>query len=525
MTAKPMRLSAPIYVSRPILPPLEEFVSDLEEIWASHLLTNMGPFHLRFERELHERLGLGHVTLWNNGTTALLAALAALKLSGEVIVTPFTFPATVHAIAAVGLTPVFADIDDDTMTLDPERVRERISPSTSAIVGTHIYGNFCDTLGLAEVADEHSLRIVYDGAHSFGSHQPVFPHGAASLGDITMLSFHATKLFHSVEGGALVTQDPMLNDRLTLIRNFGIRSEDVVEGIGLNGKMSELHAAIGLRVLSRLDGEIDRRAELGKLYAKRLASIPGLSVVSGTGRLCSIVLRVDEAEFGTSRDDLHAALRELNIISRRYFYPLCSEVAPYSLHPSAHCLPSRPARRRSAGSAVPRRHGRRRRGSDLLRDRVASCRCRMTDPQVSVLLVTYNHAAFIDRALASIASQRFDGPLEVVVADDASDDDTVARIAQWAEQTDFDVRVLPEQPRLGITQNYYRGFVACRGAYIAVLEGDDEWISENKLALQVQLLGEHPDLSMTATRILLYDDLTGSSSVLPLIGLDAMTSR
>ena len=146
----------------------------------------------------------------------------------------------------------------------------------------------------------------------------------------------------------------------------------------------------------------------------------------------------------------------------------------------------------------------------------------MTDPRVSVLLVTYNHAAFIDRALASIASQHFDGPLEVVVADDASDDDTVARIVQWAEQTDFDVRVLPEQPRLGITQNYYRGFAACRGAYIAVLEGDDEWISEDKLALQVQLLEEHPDLSMTATRILLYDDLTGSSSVLPLIGLDSM---
>jgi dTDP-4-amino-4,6-dideoxygalactose transaminase len=340
MTAKPARLGAPLYVSRPILPPLEDFVSDLEEIWASHLLTNMGPFHLRFERELHERLGLGHVTLWNNGTTALLAALAALNLSGEVIVTPFTFPATVHAIAAVGLTPVFADIDETNMTLDPARVSERVTAATSAIVGTHIYGNFCDTLALAEIAREHSLRVVYDGAHSFAGHQPVFPHGPASLGDITMLSFHATKLFHSVEGGALVTSDPVINDRLALVRNFGIRSEDVVDGIGLNGKMSELHAAMGLRVLAMLDGEIDRRAELAKLYAKRLASVPGLSVVSGTGSSVQyLVLRVVEDEFGSSRDDLHATLRELNIISRRYFYPLCSEIAPYSGHPSARDLP------------------------------------------------------------------------------------------------------------------------------------------------------------------------------------------
>jgi dTDP-4-amino-4,6-dideoxygalactose transaminase len=283
MTAEPQRLDTPLYVSRPILPPLEDFVRDLEQIWASRLLTNMGPFHVRFEHELRARLGLGHVTLWNNGTTALLAALAALDLHGEVIVTPFTFPATVHAIAAVGLTPVFADIDETSMTLDPIRVSEQISPATSAILGTHIYGNFCDTLALADLAQQHSLRVVYDGAHSFAGHQPVFPHGPASLGDITMLSFHATKLFHSVEGGALVTQDPVLNDRLTLVRNFGIRSEDVVDGIGLNGKMSELHAAMGLRVLTMLDDEIDRRAELAKLYAKRLAPIPGLSVVSGTG--------------------------------------------------------------------------------------------------------------------------------------------------------------------------------------------------------------------------------------------------
>jgi dTDP-4-amino-4,6-dideoxygalactose transaminase len=340
MTTRPEPLEAPLYVSRPLLPPLDEFVSDLEEIWASHTLTNMGPFHARLESALNERLGLGHLSLWNNWTTALLAALAALDLRGEVIVTPFTFPATVHAIAALGLTPVFADIDAETMTLSPERVVEKITPATSAIVGTHIYGTFCDTHALAAIAREHSLRVVYDGAHSFGRHTPVFPDGAGSLGDITMLSFHATKLFHSVEGGALVTQDPALHDRLKSIRNFGIRSEDVVDGIGMNGKMSEMHAAMGLRVLARLDEEIDRRAGLAEVYAKRLAPLEGLTVAAGSGPAAQyFVLRVDETGFGSSRDELHKDLRDLNIISRRYFYPLCSDIPPYSAHPSAGDLP------------------------------------------------------------------------------------------------------------------------------------------------------------------------------------------
>jgi dTDP-4-amino-4,6-dideoxygalactose transaminase len=340
VTDRPVAFEAPLYVSRPIMPPLEEFVSDLEEIWSSQLLTNMGPFHVRLERALEERVGFGHLSLWNNGTTALLAALSALDLRGEVIVTPFTFPATVHAIAALGLTPVFADIDETTMTLDPERVVEILTRSTTAIVGTHIYGTFCDTTALAGIARQHSLRVIYDGAHSFGRRQPLFPAGAESLGDVTMLSFHATKMFHSVEGGALVTPDPVVHDRLTMIRNFGIRSEDVVDGVGLNGKMSELHAAMGIRVLARLDAEIDRRAELAEVYAKRLASLDGISIVSGTGSSRQyLVLRVNEANFGSSRDRLHETLRSLNIISRRYFYPLCSDVAPYSSHPSAKDLP------------------------------------------------------------------------------------------------------------------------------------------------------------------------------------------
>jgi len=340
VTTRPEPLEGPLYVSRPALPPLADYVSDLEQIWATHTLTNMGPFHVRFEAALSERIGLGHVTVWNNGTTALLAALAALDLSGEVVVTPFTFPATIHAIAILGLTPVFADIDHDTMTISPEKIAEKITPATTAVVGTHIYGTFCDTAAIAEIAREHDLRVVYDGAHSFGRSVPIFPDGAGQLGDITMLSFHATKLFHSVEGGALITADPAVHDRLKSIRNFGIRSEDVVDGVGMNGKMSEVHAAMGLRVLGILDDEIAARGRIAELYAKRLAPMDGLTIVAGTGASVQyFVLRVDAERFGCSRDELNAGLRELNMISRRYFYPLCSDIPPYSAHPSAQDLP------------------------------------------------------------------------------------------------------------------------------------------------------------------------------------------
>jgi dTDP-4-amino-4,6-dideoxygalactose transaminase len=338
--ALPVAFPAPVYVSVPMLPPLEEFAADLQEIWASRLLTNLGPFHNRLEQALNERIGLGHLSLWNNGTTALLAGLAALDLHGEVIVTPMTFPATVHAIATLGLTPVFADIDETTLTLAPERVLEKLTDSTCAIVGTHLYGTFCDTAALGAIAHQHGLAVIYDGAHSFGRHRPIFPDGPDSLGDLTMLSFHATKLFHTVEGGAVITADPGTHERLGRMRNFGIRSEDVIDGVGLNGKMSEMHAALGMRVLPLLDDEIDRRGELAELYAKRLAPLQGLSVVAGTGSSAQyFVMRVQEDVFGSSRDELHHALTRLNIMSRRYFYPLCSNIAPYSSYVSAADLP------------------------------------------------------------------------------------------------------------------------------------------------------------------------------------------
>lgn len=354
--SRPTPLDQPLYVSRPVLPPLAEYVADLEQIWASGTLTNMGPFHQRLQAAVGHRVGVGDVTLWNNGTTALIAALAALELRGEVLVTPFTFPATVQAIAALGLVPVFADVDPRTGTLSPTAAAERLTDATSAIVATHVYGTSCDTEALGRLARRHGLKVVYDGAHSFARRTPVFPAGAGSLGDVTMLSFHATKLFHTVEGGALVTADPDLHERLTHYRNFGIRSEDVVAGTGLNGKMSELHAAMGLRVLDRLDDEIDRRSALAQRYVQGLRDVPGVSVVAGHGASVQyLVVRVDPGAAGVDRDGLHRSLRELNVVSRRYFHPLCSDIAPFYDHPSAEHLPV--ARRFSAECLALPLHG------------------------------------------------------------------------------------------------------------------------------------------------------------------------
>jgi dTDP-4-amino-4,6-dideoxygalactose transaminase len=333
-------LERPLAVTRPVLPSLESYVGYLESIWSTHTLTNLGPLHQQLESAIGARIGVGQTTLWNNGMTALLGALQVLDLRGEVVVTPFTFPATVHAIALLGLTPVFADIDDDTLTLDPAAVSEALTVQTSAILGTHVYGQLSDTASIGAIARERGLRVVYDGAHSFARQLPLFERGQADLGDITMLSFHATKLFHSVEGGALVTTDPELDRRLRLARNFGIKSEVEVEGIGLNGKMSEVHAAMGLAMLDLLDDEIAQRKAIAAEYVEALADIPGLRIAAGRGDSVQyFVVRIDADQFGSGRDELQAGLRSMNVFSRRYFHPLCSDLPAYSHLPSARRVP------------------------------------------------------------------------------------------------------------------------------------------------------------------------------------------
>jgi len=336
----PIPFERPVFVTRPVLPPLGDYVALLETVWQSHALTNMGPMHQMLELAIGDRVGAGETALWNNGTSALMGAIRALELRGKVVVTPFTFPATVHAIALLGLEPVFADIDDESLTIDPVKIEEVIVDGVSGIMGTHVYGRFCATERIAEVASSSGLKVIYDGAHSFSRRPPIFPDDPTAIGDITILSFHATKLFHSVEGGATVTMDPELNRRLKLLRNFGIVSESEVELVGMNGKMSEVHAAMGVAMLGMIEGEIAQREAVASAYAAGLEGIEGVRIVAGNGdSMQYFVIRIDPVAFGSTRDVLLDTLRSMNVVARKYFSPLCSDMDPYSALPSAQNLP------------------------------------------------------------------------------------------------------------------------------------------------------------------------------------------
>jgi len=342
----------PIYVTRPLLPPLADVQARLADVWKAQWLTNGGDQHVQLERALVERLGVQQLSLFNNGTIALLTAIRALDLQGEVITTPFTFPATPHVLAWAGITPVFADIDPVRLTIDPARVEALITPKTTAILGVHVYGVPCDVDALAAVAARGGLRLVYDGAHAFGVR--IGGRGIGTFGDATMFSFHATKLFHTAEGGAVACGDAALRHRIERLKNFGIADQETVEGIGLNGKMNELQAALGLSVLAGMDTEVAKRKALLAIYQQRfgdvrgLALMPALPGVESSYQYCAV--RFDANAFGRSRDDVHRALKSYNVFARKYFYPLCSDYECYRHLPSAD--PARLPVARAAASQV-----------------------------------------------------------------------------------------------------------------------------------------------------------------------------
>lgn len=325
-------LTKPVYVTKPLLPELEGVVRRLEDIWESGQLTNQGGQHDLLQKELKLFLGTDHLELFNNGTMALLLGLKALGLSGEVITTPFTFPATVQALDWNGLTPVFCDIRPDTLNIDPEKIEALITEKTTAILGVHVFGNVCDVERIKEIADKHKLKVVYDGAHVFGTKSGGVP--VANYGDMTMFSFHATKLFHTVEGGALAFKDERIAEVLRRLRNFGISGPDQVALSGLNGKMNELQAAVGLEVLPLVEGERKKRQRLKELYERELTGVPGLRTITNLkGEESSyqyFVIEIDEAGFGCSRNDVHDELLKRNVGARKYFYPLCSGFWWYS---------------------------------------------------------------------------------------------------------------------------------------------------------------------------------------------------
>lgn len=326
----------PLYVTQPFLPPLDEFTPYLREIWDSKFITNEGPFHQQLEAALAEHLGVGHLALFTNGTLGLVTALQALRIKGEVITTPYSFAATAHSILWNGLTPVFADIDPRTCNLDPEAIEAAITPQTTAIMPVHCYGTPCDVERIQRIADTYGLAVIYDAAHAFG-----VQHKGSSLlnhGNLSVLSFHATKVFTTIEGGAIVCGDAKTKQRIDYLKNFGIVDEVTVMAAGINGKMNEVQAAFGLMQLQHVDRLIARRAEIAALYHQRLASVPGIRLMDTlphTKPNHGYYPIFIDAPFPISRDELYQKFREQGIFARRYFYPLISDMPMYRGLPSA----------------------------------------------------------------------------------------------------------------------------------------------------------------------------------------------
>ena len=326
----------PVYVTRPYLPPLEELQPYLEQIWANRQLTNGGPFHQQLEQALCEYLGVEHISLFANGTLALVTALQALRITGEVITTPYSFVATAHSLLWNGIKPVFVDIDPKTLNLDPAKIESAITPQTTAILPVHVYGRSCDTLRIQAIADNYGLKVIYDAAHAFA----VEDEGGSVLrhGDLSILSFHATKVFTTFEGGAIVSPDEKTKKRIDYLKNFGFVDEVTVVAPGINGKMNEFQAAVGLVQLNHIERALGERAEIAVRYRERLSGIKGVHCLPVTGQGVanfSYFPLLVKADYPIGRDELYEILKDHGISARRYFYPLISDFPMYRGLPSA----------------------------------------------------------------------------------------------------------------------------------------------------------------------------------------------
>lgn len=332
-----MNKNKKVFVTQPYLPPLQEFVPYLESIWKSRVLTNCGPFHERLEQALCEYLGVEHIALFANGTLALVTALQSLRISGEVITTPYSFVATSHSLLWNGIEPVFVDIDPRTLNVDPAQIEAAITPHTTAILPVHCYGHPCDVDAIQRIADTYNLRVIYDAAHAFG----VQCQGGSVLGhgDLSVLSFHATKVFNTFEGGAIVCPDAKTKIRIDRLKNFGHVGELNVVAPGINGKMSEFNAALGLLQLKHIDDAIARRKVIDVIYRERLRGVKGLRCLGDSGEKVAnyayFPILVDD-DYPISRDDLYQVLKDVGIHPRRYFYPLISDFPMYRGLPSSH---------------------------------------------------------------------------------------------------------------------------------------------------------------------------------------------
>lgn len=320
-----------ITVTSPLLPNLDEFHELLKQIWDSKWITNNGSFHKQLEKELAAYLKVPYVSLFTNGTLPLITALQALRITGEVITTPYSFVATTHSLWWNGIKPVFVDVDPKTGNLDPDKIEAAITPKTTAIMPVHVYGNPCDTKRIQEIADQYGLKVIYDSAHAFGV--DVDGDSVLNAGDISTLSFHATKVYNTIEGGAMVMHDEKMKQRIDYLKNFGFANETTVVGPGINSKVDEMRAAYGILNLRQVDAAIEARHQVAIRYREALRDVEGVTFfddIKGVRHNYSYFpVFIDAKKYGMTRDELYAKMKAANVLGRRYFYPLISEFSTY----------------------------------------------------------------------------------------------------------------------------------------------------------------------------------------------------
>lgn len=320
-----------IYVTQPVLPDLKDFIPYLEKIWENKVLTNNGPFHRELEKTLAEYLGVPYISLFANGTLALVTALQVLRVTGEVITTPYSFVATTHSLWWNNIKPIFVDIEPTFCNINVDKIESAITQKTTAILPVHVYGNPCNVEKIQQIADIYGLKVIYDAAHAFG----VKYRGESILnyGDLSVLSFHATKVYNTFEGGAIICHDIATKQRIDYLKNFGFAGETTIMAPGINSKMNEVQAAMGLLQLKTIKNNIDKRRQVADLYREKLKNIKGISMLPEPQHTESnyayFPIFINEAEYGMKRDELYEKLKEKHIYGRRYFYPLISEFSMY----------------------------------------------------------------------------------------------------------------------------------------------------------------------------------------------------
>ncbi len=330
-----------IQVTKSSLPPLNEYVDIIKDMWTTNWLTNNGPIHNKFEIELLNYLNVPNTTLFTNGHSALDIAIKSLNLTGEVITTPFTFASTTHAIVLNNLTPIFCDINSTDFTIDVDKIESLITDKTSAILPVHVFGYPCDVKRINEIAEKYNLKVIYDAAHAFGV--KVNNIGIGNFGDITMFSLHATKVFNSIEGGLLTYKDSSLTKELNMLKNFGITGYETVDRVGINAKMNEFQAAMGLANLKYIDSNIERRKEITEIYRNGFKDIYGISYLNDINSVkhnySYFPIIINEKLLGIDRNSLHEELKKYNVFTRKYFYPLTTDFNCYKNHFNNYNLP------------------------------------------------------------------------------------------------------------------------------------------------------------------------------------------